>query len=64
MGLLSFATLSTGEKIDNPRFYRQSEQRLKQANPEQKSAGILTRDGCHFKTDYPEIMRRAERYFA
>jgi hypothetical protein len=22
------------------------------------------RDGCHAKTDYPEIMRRAERYFA
>jgi predicted aldo/keto reductase-like oxidoreductase len=22
------------------------------------------RDGCKFKTDYPEIMRRAERYFA
>lgn len=22
------------------------------------------RDSCHFKTDYPEIMRRAERYFA
>ena len=22
------------------------------------------RDGCQFKTDYPEIMRRAERYFA
>ena len=22
------------------------------------------RDGCHFKTDYPEIMRRARRYFA
>jgi predicted aldo/keto reductase-like oxidoreductase len=22
------------------------------------------RDHCHFKTDYPEIMRRAERYFA
>jgi hypothetical protein len=22
------------------------------------------RDACHFKTDYPEIMRRAERYFA
>ena len=22
------------------------------------------RAGCHFKTDYPEIMRRAERYFA
>jgi predicted aldo/keto reductase-like oxidoreductase len=22
------------------------------------------RDGCHFKTDYPEIIRRAERYFA
>lgn len=22
------------------------------------------RDGCHFKTDYPEIVRRAERYFA
>ena len=21
------------------------------------------RDGCHFKTDYPEIIRRAERYF-
>ena len=22
------------------------------------------RDNCHFKTDYPEILRRAERYFA
>jgi len=22
------------------------------------------RDGCQFKTDYPEILRRAERYFA
>jgi len=22
------------------------------------------RANCHFKTDYPEIMRRAERYFA
>ena len=22
------------------------------------------RDGCHFKTDYPEIVRRAEQYFA
>jgi hypothetical protein len=22
------------------------------------------RDGCHFKTNYPEIIRRAERYFA
>ena len=22
------------------------------------------REGCHFKTDYPEIVRRAERYFA
>ena len=22
------------------------------------------RDGCHFKTDYPGIIRRAERYFA
>ena len=22
------------------------------------------RDGCHFHTDYPEIIRRAERYFA
>ena len=22
------------------------------------------RDGCHFKTDYPEIIRRAEMYFA
>jgi hypothetical protein len=22
------------------------------------------RDACHFKTDYPEIIRRAERYFA
>ncbi len=22
------------------------------------------RDACHFKTDYPEIMRRADRYFA
>jgi hypothetical protein len=22
------------------------------------------REACHFKTDYPEIIRRAERYFA
>jgi len=22
------------------------------------------RDACQFKTDYPEIIRRAERYFA
>jgi hypothetical protein len=22
------------------------------------------RDACHFKTDYPEIIRRAEQYFA
>lgn len=25
---------------------------------------VALRDGCHFKTDYPEIIRRAERYFA
>jgi putative transposase len=28
LGLESFATLSTGEKIDNPRFFRESEERL------------------------------------
>ncbi|MHC4088697.1 MAG: RNA-guided endonuclease InsQ/TnpB family protein [Planctomycetota bacterium] len=28
MGLLSFATLSTGEQIDNPRWFRESEQKL------------------------------------
>jgi hypothetical protein len=25
---------------------------------------LALRDACHFKTDYPEIIRRAERYFA
>jgi len=25
---------------------------------------VALRDACHFKTDYPEIIRRAERYFA
>ena len=25
---------------------------------------VALRDTCHFKTDYPEIIRRAERYFA
>jgi len=28
MGLISFATLSTGEKIDNPRFFREAEVKL------------------------------------
>lgn len=36
--------------------------------PAQRSAANVDlaalRDACHFKTDYPEIMRRAERYFA
>src|SRR5262249_44519440 len=31
MGLLSFATLSHGEEIDNPRFYRRDEADLKRA---------------------------------
>lgn len=30
VGLESFATLSTGEKVENPRWYRKQEQRLKQ----------------------------------
>jgi hypothetical protein len=36
------------------------------ANQRDASAIDLTalRDACHFKTDYPEIIRRAERYFA
>jgi putative transposase len=31
VGLTAFATLSTGEKIDNPRFFRQDEQELAKA---------------------------------
>lgn len=31
VGLLAFATLSTGEKIENPRFFRKAEQELKYA---------------------------------
>lgn len=31
MGLLSFATFSSGEKIDNPRFFRQEERNLKKS---------------------------------
>jgi len=31
MGLTSFATLSTGEKIENPRWYRKTEKRLAEA---------------------------------
>jgi len=31
VGLLSFATLSNGEQIDNPRFYRRDEADLKRA---------------------------------
>ena len=34
MGLESFATLSTGEKIKNPRWYRKAESRLKNAQRE------------------------------
>jgi len=34
MGLLSFATLSSGDRIDNPRFLRKSEQQLKKAGRE------------------------------
>jgi len=32
-------------------------------DPSQVNLAAL-RDGCRFKTDYPEIIRRAERYFA
>jgi predicted aldo/keto reductase-like oxidoreductase len=32
-------------------------------NPSKVDLAAL-RDACHFKTDYPEIIRRAERYFA
>jgi len=36
--------------------------------PEHRDASKVNlaalRDACHFKTDYPEIFRRAERYFA
>lgn len=31
LGLLHFATLSTGDTIDNPRYYRKSEKKLKKA---------------------------------
>lgn len=31
VGLVTFATLSTGEKIDNPRWYRKTEEQLKAA---------------------------------
>jgi putative transposase len=34
MGLASFAALTTGEKIDNPRWYRKAEVRLKDAQRE------------------------------
>lgn len=34
VGLESFATLSTGEKIENPRWYRKTEKRLKNAQCE------------------------------
>ncbi len=32
-------------------------------NPSKVNLAAL-RDACHFRTDYPEILRRAERYFA
>jgi putative transposase len=34
MGLTSFATLSTGEHVDNPRWYRKSEERIAEAQRE------------------------------
>lgn len=38
VGLLSFATLSTGEQIDNPRFYRKDEADLKRVQKRKDAA--------------------------
>ncbi len=40
VGLTSFATLSTGEKIDNPRFYRKEETNLRHAQQRKEKAPI------------------------
>ncbi len=40
VGLTSFATLSTGEKIENPRFYRKEEANLRRAQQRKEKAPI------------------------
>ena len=42
-------------------YYQRSRRNIRDASQVDLAA---LRDGCHFKTDYPEIIRRAERYFA
>lgn len=44
IGLASFATLSTGEKIDNPRFFRTDEAKLAKAQRRLSKAGKGTTD--------------------
>jgi predicted aldo/keto reductase-like oxidoreductase len=44
---------------------REKYQRLTAAERDASRVDLAAlRDACHFKTDYPEIVRRAERYFA
>ncbi|EFE78503.1 transposase [Streptomyces filamentosus NRRL 15998] len=51
LGLKHFAVLSTGEKIDNPRFLRRAEKRLKKAqrNLDRKEKGSKNREKARLK---------------
>lgn len=51
VGITSFATLSTGEKIDNPKYLKQSLQRLKilQKRASRKQKGSMNRKKANFK---------------
>jgi putative transposase len=51
LGLKHFLTLSTGEKIENPRWFRESQARLRtaQKNLSRKKKGSTRRDKCKLK---------------
>jgi putative transposase len=58
MGLKSFATLSTGEAIDNPRFFRSEEKRLAKA---QKKLSAATKGTPERKKQRKVVARVHER---
>ena len=60
MGLLSFATLSTGEHIDNPRWFRASEEKLAVL---QCRRARCKRDSCKYR-ELTRLIRRLHEYIA
>jgi len=72
VGLTSFATLSTGETIDNPRYYRNAERRMriaqrriarrkKDSNRKHKAALLLQRIHAHVRAQRADFHHKLSR---